>query len=254
MLKVRVDAETNELLTLAGCPGHHAGSGASCPPGSVACYEGSWGEPDQEGTNGVLAYFSLLVGSRRLRGLAGSDYRAGGDASVRLDVNDAVFITDAACDPSPVWAVTVKEHADESHSVAVYSTLAAGEAAYRREVEEFYGGIDCDLGMDHGLGESCECAGVPEARLDLRALISRGDHCLVETSPSRCMCGSQVRVHGLSGGLRSLAEHLDGVVDETLRRYELQPQAAPAMARLATQWRGSLADLVAAANDSVAGS
>ncbi len=202
----------------------------------------------------MLSYFSLLVGSRRLRGLAGSDEGARGDASVRLDVNDAVFITGAACEPSPVWAVIVREHADESHRVAVYTTLAAGEAAYRREVEEFFGGIDCDFGMDHGLGEPCECAGVPEARLDLRALISRGDHCLVAISPeSICMCGSQVRVHGLSGAHPTLAEHLDGVVDETLCRYELQPQAAPAMARLASQWRGSLADLVAAANDSFAG-
>lgn len=89
------------MLTLAGCTGQRAGIGGSCRPGSVACYEGSWGEPDLEGTNGVLSYFSLLVGSRRLRGLAGSDEGARGDASVRLDVNDAVFITGAACEPYP---------------------------------------------------------------------------------------------------------------------------------------------------------
>lgn len=255
MLKVRMDEETNEFHTLAGCPGFHPGSGQSCPQDSVACYQGSWGEPDRSGENGLLAYFSLLVGSRHVRGLAAWDCRSGGDASVRLYVNDAVFITDAVGDPLPVWAVIVKEYSDRCHSVGVFTTLAAGEAAYRRAVDEFYDGCDCALGMEHGLGELCDCveAEVPEARLDLRALIPRGEHCLVSTYPdSRCMCGSLVRIQGLSGEGPTLGEHLDGVVDQALSRYELQPQAVQALARLASRWRGSLGELVASANDSVA--
>jgi len=253
MLKVRIDEYTHELQTLAGCPGFHPGNGQSCPPQCVACYEGSWGDPDLSTTNGLLAHFSLLAGSRQVRGLAGSSYLPGGHASVRLYVNDAMFITDVAGEPSPVWAVIVKEHTEESHGVAVYTTLEAGEAAYCRAVDELYGETDCAYGMDHGLGETCDCAGVPGGRLDLRALIPRGQHCLASTYPSRCMCGAKIRILGLSGEHPTMSEHLDWVVDEALRDCDLQPQAAPALARLASRWRGSLAELVASANDCAAG-
>lgn len=165
-LKVRMDGEIGELHTLAGCQGFHFGH-RGVSPGCVACYEGIWGEPDREGTNGLLAYFSLLAGSRHLRGLEGWD-SAGGDTVVRLYANDAVFVTEATGDPLPVWAVIVKEHTDQSHGVAVYTTLAAGEAAYRRVVDEFYVETDCALGLEHVFGEPCECAVVPDARLDLR--------------------------------------------------------------------------------------
>ena len=62
-----------------------------------------------------------------------------------------------------------------------------------------------------------------------------------------------MRIQGPPGEDPTLGEHLEGVVDEALSRYELQPQAAQALARLASRWRGSLCELVASANDSVAG-
>ena len=39
-------------------------------------------------------------------------------------------------------------HTDWSYGVAVYTTLADGEAAYRRAVEEFYVETDCALGNE----------------------------------------------------------------------------------------------------------
>lgn len=251
-LKVRIDQEVHELHTLAGCPGFHPDIQKTCSPSSVACLDGAIDDMDgySRGANGLLAHFDLLAGSHHVMGLRGSDLPDHPGSSVGLYVNDQLFTLDDEDQTRPVWAVIVKQRSEESLYVTVYTTLQSGSAAFRREVAEISGGTDCTLGlMDHGLGEPCDCAGVPKARLDLRALIPRTQHCQVSTFPEwTCRCGLQVQTPELPEEHPTLGEHLDDVVEETLRICQLRLQAQPELERLAPDWRGSLADLANTAN------
>lgn len=219
-LQVTIDPETGELHTLGGCPGFHPNIQKTCGPSSVACLDGAiWDMPGHSGgTNALLAHIELLVGSHQVMGLYGAAPRRWEQgSSVRLYVNDRLFRLEGENQTRPVWAVIVKDRADSSLYVTVFTTMQDALVAYRREVAGIYGGTEClmDL-MDHGLGEPCECgqAGVTPAQLDLRALLPRSEHCLVSTYPEAlCMCGTRLRPLGLDDH-PALGEHLDAVVDE----------------------------------------
>jgi hypothetical protein len=251
-LNVTIDQETGELHTLDRCPGFHPELQKGCGPSSVACLDGAIDDMSSypRGTNALLAHFDLLIGSHQVMGLSGFlQQPSGSGSSIRLHANGALFTVDDSAQPQPVWAVTVRDRRQETLYVSVYTTLQAAVAAYRHEVAESYDGTECVLGlMDHGIGEPCECAGVTETQLDLRALIPRSEHSLVTAFPAQCMCGAQVAATGLPGEHPSLGEHLDDVVHETLRAGQLQQAALSELALLAPSWRGNLADLVISAN------
>jgi hypothetical protein len=222
-LKVRMDEESGEFQDLDRCPGYHADRGKGCSPTSVACHLGGIDDmADQSrGTNGILAYFSLLSGTRYLRGLSESKYLPHQNASsVRLYVNNTLF-TDSAGDSRPVWAVILKDRWQEHLEVTVYTDLGDAEEAYRREVADYDSWGGCLTGLaEHGLAEPCSCRdpGVTEEQLELRDDLARTVHCLAETFPlARCMCGSLVQMPGLpDSSLPTLSRHLDEVIDEAL--------------------------------------
>lgn len=247
-LQVTIDPETGDLHTLDRCPGFHPDIQKTCSPRSLACLDGAVHDMDDHsgGTNALLAHVELLVGSHQVMGLSGfmglsgSMHRRGEPgSSVRLYVNDRLFRLEGDGDTRPVWAVIVKDRAEESLYVTVYITLEDALVAYRREVAGIYGGTECSMDlMDHGLGEPCECgqAGVTPAQLDLRALLPRSEHCLVSTYPEAlCMCGTRLRPLGLDDH-PALGEHLDAVITEAPAPC---PQAAPKSAAGAVGGAGS---------------
>ena len=205
----------------------------------------------------MLAHFDLLAGSHQVMGLRGAadpPYHLG--SGVNLHVNDRLFTLEGEGGQiRPVWAVVVKDQDEECLYASVYTSLQGGLVAFHREVAESVGGTDCDLDlMDHGLGEPCDCAGVPKARLALRALLPRTQHCLVSLFPEWfCTCGLQVQTPGLPEEHPTLGEHLDRVVEQTLSTCQLRPQARPEVERRATHWRRTLADLVITANSTAGG-
>lgn len=129
-LNVTIDQETGELHTLDGCPGFHPEK--SCGSCSVACLDGATDDltSHPRGTNALLVYSDLLIGSRLVMGLSGPAHQPSGPgSSVRLHVNGTLFTLDGPAQPQPVWAVTVTDRCQEDLYVSVYTTLQAAVAS-----------------------------------------------------------------------------------------------------------------------------